>query len=267
MEESNNTNYTPTAPVLPTVNSLIKTKSHDPLRYGLIGLGIILSVGMVLMTLIGSFTFLRSKKLSDVVTVTGSSTKNVVSDSGKLYISFTRGANNSTLGNDYKIMEADKNAIVNYLKKVGFTDAEITVSSVNADEVWNESQKSYKDYNLRQSVEVLSSNVGLIDSTSKNITTLANSGIVLNVNANYTYTKLADERVALLSSAIDDAKSRAEAIASKSSRSIGNIQSASSGVVQVLAPGSIEVQDYGSYDTSTINKTIMVTAKVSFSFK
>jgi hypothetical protein len=266
MEEINNTNY---APSTPSLNMLKEegNKKNDPLNLGLVWLGIILAIGMVLMTVIGSFTFLRSKKLTDVVTVTGSATKNVVSDNAKLYISFSRGANNSTLGNDYKIMEDDKNTIIAYLKKAGFNETEITVSSVSADEVWSESQRTYKDYNLRQSVEVLSQNVNLIDDTSKNITTLANSGIVLNVNASYTYSKLAGERVALLSLAIDDAKARAEAIASKSSRRIGNIQSASSGVVQVLSPGSIEVQDYGSYDTSTINKTIMVTSKVSFSFK
>ncbi len=264
MEDINNTNYIPASPSIPKSTNI---SSHDPLRFGLVWLGIILAIGMVLMTAVGSFTFLRSKKLGDVVTVTGSATKNVTSDNGKLYISFSRGANNASLGDDYKIMENDKNTIVNYLKKMGFTDSEITISSVSADEVWSESQRAYKDYNLRQSVEVLSSNVALVDATSKSITTLANNGIVLNVNASYTYSKLAEERVSLLSSAIDDARSRAEAIASKSSRRIGKIQSASSGVVQVLSPGSIEVQDYGSYDTSTINKTIMVTSKVSFSFK
>ena len=171
------------------------------------------------------------------------------------------------IGADYKLMNNDANTIINYLKKKGFTDADITISSISANQVWDDSEKLNKDYDLRQSIEVNSTNVNLIDTTSKNITMLADDGIVLNVNANYTYSKLADERVGLLSSAIDDARARAEAIADKSGRRIGNIQTASSGVVQVLAPGSIEVQDYGSYDTSTINKTIMVTAKVSFSFK
>ncbi|OGI77093.1 hypothetical protein A3C57_02730 [Candidatus Nomurabacteria bacterium RIFCSPHIGHO2_02_FULL_33_12] len=250
MEETNNTN-----------------SSHNYLRFGLIWLGVILALGMVLMTIIGSFTFLRSKKLGDVVSVTGSATKDVVGDKGNLYISFSRGAKVDSLGADYKLMNNDANTIINYLKKKGFTDADITISSISANQVWDDSEKLNKDYDLRQSIEVNSTNVNLIDTTSKNITMLADDGIVLNVNANYTYSKLADERVGLLSSAIDDARARAEAIADKSGRRIGNIQTASSGVVQVLAPGSIEVQDYGSYDTSTINKTIMVTAKVSFSFK
>lgn len=236
-------------------------------KSGLTVLGILLALGMILTALIGAHAFIRSKKLGDVVTVTGSSTKDVVSDTGKLYVSFSRGARVSTLDEDYKAMASDAGAITTYLKQKGFTDADITVSSVNVDEVWSETERTRKDYNLRQSIEIVSSDVNLIDRVSKDITSLAANGIVLNVNASYTYSKLADERVALLSSAIDDARARADAIAEKSSRKIGAIQSAASGVVQVLSPGSIEVQDYGSYDTSTINKTIMVTTKVSFSFK
>ncbi len=260
MEETNNTNPTP---IIPITNSPKIARLH----LGLVWLGIILAIGMVLMTLIGSFTFFQSKKLGDVVNVTGSATKDVIGDKGNLNISFSRGASVSSLGSDYKSMNTDANTIIMYLKKKGFTDAEITTSAISANDVWSEKEKQYKDYDLRQNIEVNSSNVNLIDATSKDITSLANNGIVLNVNTSYTYSKLADERVGLLSAAIDDARLRAESIAEKSGRKIGNIQSASSGVVQVLSPGSIEVQDYGSYDTSTINKTIMVTAKVSFSFK
>jgi hypothetical protein len=37
--------------------------------------------------------------------------------------------------------------------------------------------------------------------------------------------------------------------------------------VQVLAPNSEDVNDYGTYDTSSINKEIMVTVKASFEIK
>ncbi len=36
------------------------------------------------------------------------------------------------------------------------------------------------------------------------------------------------------------------------------------GVVQVLPPSSTEVSDYGAYDTSSIEKEVMVTVKASF---
>jgi hypothetical protein len=240
---------------------------NNNLKSPIIIFGVILSIGLVLMSVIASQTMLKIKRDANVVTVTGSAKKDVVSDSGKLFVSFSRPAKVSTLGASYTEMKKDSEKIVSYLKSKGITDAEIVVNSVNAEDVWDQAERTRKDYTLRQSIEVMSSNVNLIDAISKDITSLAQTGIVLNVNASYTYTKLAEERVSLLSSAIDDAKLRADAIASKSSRKIGEIQSASSGVVQVLSPGSIEVQDYGSYDTSTINKTVMITTKVSFSLK
>jgi hypothetical protein len=80
----------------------------------------------------------------------------------------------------------------------------------------------------------------------------------------YYYSKLPDLRVSLLSDAVKDAKSRAEKIAEGTGRAVGSIQSASSGVVQVLPVNSVEVSDYGSYDTSSIEKDVMVTVKASF---
>ena len=78
---------------------------------------------------------------------------------------------------------------------------------------------------------------------------------------------LPDIRIELLDNAIADAKLRADKIAKAGGKQIGALQSASSGVVQVLAPNSVEVSDYGMYDTSKINKEIMVSVKTSFEIK
>ena len=73
--------------------------------------------------------------------------------------------------------------------------------------------------------------------------------------------------MALLSDAIADAKARAVKLAQAGGKNIGALQSASSGVVQVLAPNSANTSDYGTYDTSSIEKNIMVTVKTSFEIK
>ncbi len=39
------------------------------------------------------------------------------------------------------------------------------------------------------------------------------------------------------------------------------------GVVQVLSEGSIDVSDYGTYDTSKIDKEVMITVKTTFGLK
>ena len=83
----------------------------------------------------------------------------------------------------------------------------------------------------------------------------------------YYYSKLPEARVELLANAVADSKARAEQLAKAGGKAIGPLQSASSGVVQVMAPNSVEVSDYGMYDTSSINKEIMVTVKASFEIK
>jgi hypothetical protein len=75
---------------------------------------------------------------------------------------------------------------------------------------------------------------------------------------------LSDLRVSLLGDALKDAKARANEIARASNQNIGKLKSASSGVVQVLAPNSTDTSDYGTYDTSTINKDISVTVRATF---
>jgi len=73
--------------------------------------------------------------------------------------------------------------------------------------------------------------------------------------------------VELLANAVGDAKARAEQLAQAGGKKIGILKSASSGVVQVMSPNSVEVSDYGMYDTSSIDKEIMVTVKASFETK
>jgi hypothetical protein len=73
--------------------------------------------------------------------------------------------------------------------------------------------------------------------------------------------------VELLASAVNDAKARAEQLALAGGKKIGVLKSASSGVVQVMSENSVEVSDYGMYDTSKINKEIMVTVKASFEIR
>jgi hypothetical protein len=71
----------------------------------------------------------------------------------------------------------------------------------------------------------------------------------------------------LLSSVVRDVRRRAEEIAESGGLKVGKVISARSGVAQVLAPNSVEISDYGTYDTSTKEKEIMLTVNVTFEAK
>jgi hypothetical protein len=120
-------------------------------------------------------------------------------------------------------------------------------------------------YQLNQTVTVQSDDVNKLTDISKKVSTLASQGVIVSVQSlEYYYSKLPDLRISLLTQAVEDAKARAAKIAQGTGRRVGNVQNASIGVVQVMSPNSVDVSDYGSYDTSSIEKDVMVTVKASF---
>jgi hypothetical protein len=145
---------------------------------------------------------------------------------------------------------------------------EIIVSPVFMDQNYDQPQGAERSYTLRQTVDVNSDDVSGITEIAKNINPLIEKGVVFSTSSlEYTYTKLPEERVALLSDAIKDAKARASKLAESSGKKVGILKSASSGVVQVMSANSLDISDYGSYDTSKIDKSIMLTVKASFTLE
>jgi uncharacterized protein len=100
-----------------------------------------------------------------------------------------------------------------------------------------------------------------INKAAQNDIALANSTV------NYQYTKLEELRPRLLQLATEDAKVKANAMASSSGRKIGSLQAGRMWVVQVLAKNSVDISDYGSYDLSSVEKDVFVTVNVTFELK
>lgn len=104
-------------------------------------------------------------------------------------------------------------------------------------------------------------------SNEMNAAAAKNDIALTNSTTNYQYTGLESLRPKLLKLATEDAKIKAEAMASSTGKKIGSLRAGRMGVVQVLAKNSIEVSDYGSYDLSSIEKDVFVTVNVTFELK
>jgi hypothetical protein len=166
----------------------------------------------------------------------------------------------------YSNMTNDISVVQSFLKDKNIPSDQIIISAVSMDQ--NYDNNSAKTYTLRQTIEVNSSDVNGITEIAKNINPIIEKGVIFSTQSlEYTYTKLPEERVAMLADAIKDAKARAAQLAQSSGKSVGQLKSASSGVVQVMSANSLDVSDYGSYDTSQIEKNIMITVKASFTLK
>src|SRR5690606_2242284 len=128
-----------------------------------------------------------------------------------------------------------------------------------------------REYTLRQTITVQSiteDDVTKITQLAKNTQALTNQGVIFSTyQPEYYYSKLSELRVSLLADAIKDAKARATELAESSGSRVGTLKAASTGVVQVLSPNSVEVSDYGQYDTSSIEKDVMVTVRATFTVR
>ena len=228
----------------------------------------ILGIAIIASTAIGAYAFYQIRSFDDALTVTGSATKEVTSDHVKWVGVISHIVKASAIKQGYSDMASDLAQVKAFLKTNNIQDDQVVISPIFMDQNYDQNQAAERSYNLHQSIDVDSGDVNGISDIAKNINPLIEKGVMFSTQSlEYTYTKLPDERVALLSDAVKDAKARAEKLAESSGKTVGQLKCASSGVVQVMSVNSLDVSDSGSYDTSQIQKTIMLTVKAAFTLK
>lgn len=231
---------------------------------------IVVGIAFILGVLIAGGFVYGVKSADNTINVTGSTKQTIDADKGAWKITFTRVSTIPGLKYGYDRMSADLKDVKLFLASKGFGEADYVVSTVFRDEIYDNRQlgADSKEYTLRQTVDVTSMDVTKIQNLVNSAQTLVDKGIVIQPSQpDYQYTKLAELRVSLLSLAIKDAKERAQSIVGATGQSVGKLKSAKSGVVQVQTAGSNDVSDYGSYDTSSIKKDVMVTVNATFQLK
>jgi hypothetical protein len=232
---------------------------------------IMIGSSILLATIIFSLAFYYSRTTADYISVTGSASKEVVSDKAKFSGNFSRIVKLSTLKNGYVSMASDLLMVKNFLQEQQIDSSAVTISTVTMQQNYdynNNQPAAEKDYTLMQNVEVVSNDIAKITSLAKSTQSLIDKGVIFSVNpVEYYYANLPQVSVDLLADAVKDAQARAKKLVESTGKTLGSLQSAASGVVQVLPSNSLEISDYGAYDTSSINKNIMVTVKASFGLK
>lgn len=206
------------------------------------------------------------KLAGDTVEVTGSAKEAVVADRGRLVLNIETktGLNDQSAGTE-RIQKAVE-ATTAYLTAQGFTQYETPAGYVSADYYYPQNSAAVQTgYTLVRTVTVRSSEVEKLTNLANDMGPLAGAGYTVSSGGlELTYSKLDEMRVTLLTKAINDATKRANAIAAESGRSVGLLRNATGGVVQVLPIGGVDISDYGSYDTASLNKEVMVTVRATF---
>lgn len=235
-------------------------------KYQITLLALIISAGVVIAA-----NTVTSSISKNSITVTGSYSQNVTSDSGRLL--FELASRETSKQGAYSVLNKNRPIVIKYLKDKGFKDEEIEIKPISG-------YNSYKMmpngsmsndiayYNASQNIAVKSKDVNKIKDTAEDIQNLISKGIDINVyDPSYFYSKLSDEKVKMLEEATKDAKQRASAMLKATHNHVGKIQSVKMGVFQITPVDSNEVSDMGISDTSSIEKKITSVANVTFSVK
>lgn len=231
--------------------------------------GTMVAAGLIIAASIFSFAFYSARSSEDSLAVTGSAKKQVKSDTVKWTSNFARSVPTSELKSGYDQMAQDLMIVKKFFKDQGISEANLGISPITVEQPYSANNtEGPKEYILRQNVEVSSTDIAKITDLAKNVQPIVNQGIFFTTQSvEYYYSKLPELRISLLGEAVKDAQIRAREIAKNSGRSVGSLKSAGMGVVQVLPINSVEVSDYGAYDTSSIDKEVMVTVKTAFTLR
>lgn len=230
----------------------------------------IIAGAIIIAAIVGAVAFLRARGFDNTLSVTGSAKERVTADSAKWTFSVSRRAVESGLQSAYSQVARDLEAAKKFLTQNSIAESAITITPTFTEEMYryDGDSRGPREFTVRQMITVQSDNPSAIDALSKKTNALSAQGVLVMADQpQFYYSKLSDLRVKLLGAAVSDARARAQEIAKSAKTSVGPLKSASSGVVQVLAPNSIEVSDYGQYDTSTIEKDVMVTVRATFFVK
>lgn len=225
----------------------------------------VLGAALVIAASIVSMTLYSIRGLDNTLATTGSAKKSVRADSAVWRVMVTKNVFEGGIPSGYAAVERDMGVVREYLLKEGIASGDIAAEPIFVDQDYTPDPNAPRRYVVRGLLAVSSKDPEKIESLSRDLGSLIARGIMLTPQVpEYFISTLPELRVELLGEALADAKRRAQEIAQGAGDSVGKLKSASSGVVQVLRPNSIDIADYGAYDTSSIDKEVMVTVRAVF---
>jgi len=221
--------------------------------------------------ILSSCIFAQKISKNETITVTGSASKIVKSDTAKF--TFDIQARALTQKEAYGIIKNQKPIVIDYLKSKGIEEKDINIKTLNGYYSYKHNANGYSTneilaYNANLEFDFISKNVDKIKEISTDIQILADKGVSLSLRQpEFFYSDLATLKINLLKEATTDAKERAISMLSATGANVGKVKQMKMGVFQITPPDSTDVSDYGVNDTSSIDKKITAVANVVFNVK
>jgi uncharacterized protein len=230
----------------------------------------ILSGGLIISVIIFSLVW-KSAKADNILTVTGSAKKQIVSDFG-----IQKGAlqaNNSDRKVPYQMILSQMPVVLKFLEQKGFQKEQVEVYGITGFPVMEMTANGGQTgrvsyYTYTQRFEIKSNDIQKIKDLSLSLSSLVEKGLDINPEPpEYIYTKLDEIKVQVQAEAAKNAKMRAEVLAKANERDLGLLKDARMGIIQITPKNSNMVTDYGVNDVSSIEKEITAVVSASFQLK
>jgi hypothetical protein len=244
-------------------------------KNNLVAPGIFIAVAIVLFAFILQIVAGKIANKDQSITVTGTTEREVKADTAKWTLSVSERAYGDGAGlSASRIASKSIDTVKAYLIKNGIQENQITVQTSNLSPICELSPQGYENCSVGVKGQIANQNLVVDSGDVDKVKDLSGRAAIeitgINLNNNYVeyyYNKLKDIRVDMLAEATKNARERADAVAKAGGARVGNITSLSSGVFQVTQKNSVNVDDYGAYDTTSIDKKITATVKVNFSVR
>jgi len=212
-----------------------KTEKNDRLAGAAMVLGVLLCAGLIGLGWKLSSGIVDIKALERTVTVKGLSEREVPADIAIWPIRFNEAGND--LNQLASALQQKNNVIIEFLRKKGFTDAEISTSVPSLTDRqaqgWSDSDRSLR-YAGTSTITVYTQNVDRVRSAMNDAVELGKAGIAVTAQdyeakTEFLYTKLNEVKPAMIEEATRNAREVAEKFATDSQSKLGRIRSASQG--------------------------------------
>jgi hypothetical protein len=224
------------------------------------------------LCLLGFFIFKGLKTFSDkdrIVTVKGLAEMNITATAASISVSFPISGDN--LQEVIKQTDAKKNAIISYLKTVGYNQPEIQISNLDI----NDRQKYYENewqgnqqvkvkidrYIITQTLTIQSKDIKATeDKASKMKLDLVSKDLTSTIATNYSFPELNSIKPKLIAESTKNARVAGEQFANDSQATLGKIKTASQG--QITIAGKYQYDEEGASESDKPKEPYIQKARV-----
>ena len=235
---------------------------------------IIIGVSVVLSAMVLAAAYTSKSRNAGTISVVGLGETEFVSDliviNGRVEVA------NENAAQGYAELEAKSKRIVEFLISKGVSSESISFAmpsiSENYEEVYSEGfyvGRRQNGYSFSQMFSIESKDVDKVEAAARELPSLMTEGVMVNVyEPMYYFTELDNVKHNLIAAAAEDARMRAELIATNSNARLGQLASSRAGVFQITAAtGDEEFSAGGSFNLSSREKKARVTVRAEYKIK